>query len=213
MDKISGTSIAVPLILRRMPIEDGVEPPDAELVRRAQGGERDAFALLYRRHQAVLYRFAYAMTNSATLADDVVQDVFLALMRDLGRYVPERAPLRTYLFGVARNVARNKSRSVWRLLSLDYANEASGSDDPEAALSTSEDTRNLRRCLGALPARYREVIVLCDLQELDYADAATVLAVPVGTVRSRLHRGRQMLLERLRRRQDATVRPVKRVLI
>ena len=195
-----------------MPIEDAVEPPDGELVRRAQHGEREAFALLYRRHQAVIYRFALAMTRSAVAAEDVVQDVFLALMRDLERYDPGRASLRTYLFGVARNVVRFRSRSVWRLLSLDQVAEAAGADDPGAALSASEDTRHLRRCVGALPGRYREIIVLCDLQELDYADAATVLGVPVGTVRSRLHRGRQMLLERLRRRPDATVSHPKRIL-
>lgn len=196
-----------------MAIEDAVEPPDAELVRRALGGERDAFALLYRRHQGAVYRFACAMTGSATLGEDVLQDVFLALMRDLERYDPGRGPLRTYLFGVARNVARSRSRSFWRLLSLDHADETAGADDPGAALSASEDTRHLRRCLRALPGRYREVIVLCDLQELDYAGAATVIGVPVGTVRSRLHRGRQMLLERLRRRQDTPVPQAKRVLI
>jgi RNA polymerase sigma-70 factor, ECF subfamily len=195
-----------------VPLEDGGKPPDGVLVRRAQGGEREAFALLYRRHQAVIYRFACAMTGSAAVAEDVVQDVFLALMRDLARYDPDRAPLRTYLVGIARNVIRFRSRSVRRLLSLDHAGEAASADDPGAALSASEDTRHLRRCLSALPGRYREVIVLCDLQELDYADAATVLGIPVGTVRSRLHRGRQMLLERFRR-QDAPVPHAKRVLI
>jgi RNA polymerase sigma-70 factor, ECF subfamily len=195
-----------------VPIEDGVDPPDDELVRRAQGGEREAFALLYRRHHPVIYRFACAMTGSAAAAEDVVQDVFLALMRDLERYDRDRASLRTYLVGIARNVIRFRSRSVRRLLSLDQAGEAASADDPGAALSASEDTRHLRRCLGALPGRYREVIVLCDLQELDYADAATALGIPVGTVRSRLHRGRQMLLERFRR-QDAPVPHAKRVLI
>lgn len=196
-----------------MPIEDGVEPPDVELLRRAQSGEREAFAVLYRRHQAVVFRFAFAMTGSAAGAEDVVQDVFLALMRDFERYDPGRAPLRTYLFGVARNVARSRSRRVRRLLSLDHAADAAGPDDPGAALSASEDTRHLRHCLGALPGRYREVIVLCDLHELDYAEAATVLGVPVGTVRSRLHRARQMLLERFRRLRDTTVPHAKRVLI
>ena len=196
-----------------MPIANGGEPPDVELVRRAQHGEREAFALLYRRHQAVIYRFACAMTGSAALAEDVVQDTFLALMRDLHRYDPERAPLRAYLFGVARNVARYRLRSVWRLMPLEHAGETAGPDDPAAALSARENTRHLRRCLLALPGRYREVIVLCDLQELEYADAATVLGVPVGTVRSRLNRGRQMLLDRLRHQQGATVARVRKVLI
>jgi RNA polymerase sigma-70 factor (ECF subfamily) len=187
--------------------------PDVELVARAREGEREAFALLYRRHQAFVYRFACGMTGSSGLAEDVVQDVFLALMRDLDRYDPELAPLRTYLVGIARNVARYKTRGLWRLLSLDVAAEAVGQDDPSAALASTEESRHLRRCLGALPVRYREVIVLCDLQEQNYADTASMLGVPVGTVRSRLHRGRQLLLERLRRRQGDRLPATSRVAI
>jgi len=200
-----------PLILTRVPVEDAPEPSDPELVERARGGEREAFGFLYRRHQAYVYRFARAMTGSAALAEDIVQEVFLALMRDLDRYDASRAGLRTYLFGVARNLARYKTRSLRRLISLDQVEEAVGRDDPAAALSSNEETRHLRRCLGALPARYREVIILCDLQELDYAETAVVLKVPIGTVRSRLHRGRRLLIERLRRRDGVPV--AKRCLI
>jgi RNA polymerase sigma-70 factor (ECF subfamily) len=200
-----------PLILTRVPVEDAPEPSDPELVERARGGEREAFGFLYRRHQAYVYRFARAMTGSAALAEDIVQEVFLALMRDLDRYDASRAGLRTYLFGIARNLARYKSRSLRRLISLDQVEEAVGREDPAAALSSNEETRHLRRCLGALPARYREVIILCDLQELDYAETAVVLKVPIGTVRSRLHRGRQLLIERLRRRDGLPV--AKRCLI
>ena len=200
-----------PLILTRVPVEDAPEPSDPELVERARGGEREAFGFLYRRHQAYVYRFARAMTGSPALAEDIVQEVFLALMRDLDRYDASRAGLRTYLFGIARNLARYKTRSLWRLISLDQVEEAVGREDPTAALSSNEETRHLRRCLGALPSRYREVIILCDLQELDYAETAVVLKVPIGTVRSRLHRGRQLLIERLRRRDGVPV--AKRCLI
>jgi RNA polymerase sigma-70 factor, ECF subfamily len=199
------------LILTRVPVEDVPEPTDQELVERARGGEREAFGFLYRRHQAYVYRFARTMTGSAALAEDIVQDVFLALMRELDRYDTGRAMLRTYLFGIARNLARYKTRGLRRLIPLDQVEEAGGWDDPGAAFSSSEETRHLRRCLGALPARYREVIILCDLQELDYAETAVVLNVPMGTVRSRLHRGRQLLLERLRRRDGQPV--AKRCLI
>lgn len=181
-------------------MEDAAEPSDPELVERARGGEREAFASLYHRHQAYVYRFARAMTGSSPVAEDIVQEVFLALMRDLKRYDAARAGLRAYLFGIARNLARYKARSVRRLISLDQVEEVSAFEDPGAALSANQETRRLRRCLAGLPARYREVIILCDLQELDYAATAVVLGVPIGTVRSRLHRGRQMLIERLRPR-------------
>lgn len=188
-----------------MPVEDAAEPSDPELVERARGGEREAFGFLYRRHQAYVYRFARAMTGSSSLAEDVVQEVFLALMRDLDRYDAGRAALRTYLFGIARNVSRYKLRGLRRLLPLDDADEAATVDDPAAALSATDETRHLRRCVRGLPARYREVIVLCDLQELDYAETAVVLNVPIGTVRSRLHRGRQLLLDRMRRSDGLAV--------
>ena len=194
-------------------MEASSDPPDSDLVARARRGEREAFALLYRRHQAFVYRFARGMTGSSALAEDVVQDVFLALMRDLDRYEPDRAPLRTYLFGSARNLARYKARGLWRLLSLDEAADAVGQDDPAAALASTEEARHLRQCLGALPAKYREVIVLCDLQEVNYADTASMLGMPIGTVRSRLHRGRQLLLERLRRRQGEGVPAANRCVI
>jgi len=200
-----------PSILNRVPVEDASESSDPELVERARGGEREAFGFLYRRHQACVYRFARAMTGSPAVAEDIVQEVFLALMRDLERYDATRAGLRTYLFGIARNLARYKARSVRRLISLDQVEEASEFQDPAAALSTSQESRRLRECLAGLPARYREVIILCDLQELDYAATAVVLSVPIGTVRSRLHRGRQLLLKRLQRRNGVPV--AKRCLI
>lgn len=185
--------------LIRVPVEDAAEPSDPELVERARDGDREAFGFLYRRHQAQVYRFARAMTGSSPLAEDIVQEVFLALLKDLDRYDVNRAALRTYLFGIARNLSRYKLRGLRRLLPLDDADESAGFDDPAAALSAGDETRHLRRCVRGLPARYREVIVLCDLHELDYADTAVVLNVPIGTVRSRLHRGRQLLLDRMRR--------------
>jgi RNA polymerase sigma-70 factor (ECF subfamily) len=198
-------------ILSRVPVEDAAEPSDQELVERARGGEREAFGFLYRRHQAYVYRFTRAMTGSSPLAEDIVQEVFLALMRDLDRYDASRAALRTYLFGIARNMSRYKLRSLRRLLPLDDTEEAVGCEDPAATLSANDETRQLRRGVRGLPARYREVIILCDLQEFDYADAALVLNVPIGTVRSRLHRGRQLLIRRMRRSDGLAV--AKRCLI
>ena len=195
----SGTSLLDPLILNRVAVEDAPEPSDHDLVERARGGDREAFGFLYRRHQAHVYRFARAMTGSSALAEDIVQEVFLALMRDLDRYDASRGALRTYLLGIARNLSRYRTRSLRRLVALDLAQEPVGNDDPAEAMSANEEMRHLRRCLRGLPSRYREVIILCDLQELDYAQTAIALNVPIGTVRSRLHRGRQLLIERLRR--------------
>jgi RNA polymerase sigma-70 factor (ECF subfamily) len=189
-------------MIRQVALDASPAPTDLALIERAQRGDKEAFALVYRRYQAPVFQFARALTGSASVAEDVVQDVFMLLMRDLGRYDAMRGTLKTYLFGIARNLARNKARSVRRLLSLGDRDDWTAPGDPTAALAASEELTHLRRCLNALPMGYREVLVLCHLHEMDYADAAVVLNVPIGTVRSRLHRGRQMLLDRFRRRDQ-----------
>ena len=87
-------------------IEDAAES-DQALVERTAAGDREAFAALYRRHQGAVYRFARLMTGSPSAAEDIVQEVFLVLMKDASRYEKERAALTTYLFGVARRVTRH----------------------------------------------------------------------------------------------------------
>ncbi len=181
------------------------DPPDADLVERALGGERDAFAAIYCRYQAIVYRFARCMTGSAVAAEDVTQEVFVALMRDLARYQPQRAGLSTYLYAVARNVTRARLRREQRFVNLDRVSfegsQPVGPDDPSAALVRSQDLSRLRKAIVGLPARYREVVILCDLHGLSYAEAAGVINTPVGTLRSRLHRARNLLVEHLRRRE------------
>jgi RNA polymerase sigma-70 factor, ECF subfamily len=188
------------------------EPADAELVRRALAGERDAFEGIYRRYHAVVYRFARMMSGSAAVAEDVTQEVFVALMRDLGRYEPQRAGLATYLYGVARNVTRARLRKEQRFVNLDEvsgdATEPVGPDNPSEALAHSQDLLRLRRAIVSLPSRYREAVILCDLHDLSYAEAAAVLGSPVGTVRSRLHRARSLLAQRFHSRESCSRRHV-----
>jgi len=178
------------------------EPADADLIERARDGERDAFEMIYRRYQAIVYRFARSMTGSAPMAEDVTQEVFVALIKDLARYEPNRASLSTYLYGVARNITRARLRREEQFVKLEHVSsngsEPAGADDPSAALTRSQAVICLRRAIASLPSRYREVVVLCDLHGLSYAAAADVIHTPVGTVRSRLHRGRSLLIERLR---------------
>jgi RNA polymerase sigma-70 factor, ECF subfamily len=181
------------------------KPPDADLVERARDGDRDAFEAIYCRYHAIVYRFARSMTGSVAMAEDVTQEVFMALMRDLARYDPQRARLSTYLYGVARNVTRARLRREPRVVRLDdlFSNgsEPLSPDDPSAALARSEDLLRLRHAIIRLPSRYREVVILCALHELSYTEAAAVIGMPVSTIRSRLHRGRTLLVERLRSSQ------------
>jgi RNA polymerase sigma-70 factor (ECF subfamily) len=178
---------------------------DADLIRRAAAGDRDAFGAIYERYRTGVYRFARLMTGSDATADDVTQEVFVTLMHTLPQYDLRRADLLTYLYGIARNVTRNRLRRERRFIPLDAAAGAADSraGDPCAAVSHSQEIALLRRAIRQLPSRYREAIILCDVHGLSYADTARVLAVPVGTVRSRLSRARLRLAAELREQPSA----------
>ena len=180
-------------------------PPetDDELLIRIRNGDEEAFAALYRRRQAAIFRFALHMSGSTPAAEDVVQEVFLVLLREGCGFDPERGTLSGYLYGIARKLVLRhveRGRSDVALESdLDDGAlpELAVTDDPLVALTEREGIETLRRAVQALPRRYREVVVLCDLEEVDYADAAVALGCPIGTVRSRLHRARGLLLDKL----------------
>jgi RNA polymerase sigma-70 factor (ECF subfamily) len=182
---------------------------DDELVAAAARGDAAAFAALFRRHRGDVYRFALHLTGSPAAADDVTQEVFLTVMRDASRYEEGRATVKAWLCGIARNHARRRVDRERMLLPL-LASREDGHDaqrltervtvvetDPVTEMTRSERVEAVRRAVLRLPFKYREVIVLCDLQELSYADAAAAIGCAVGTVRSRLHRGHALLAQKL----------------
>ena len=147
-----------------------------------------------------MYRFALHLGGSSAVAEDVVQEVFLAVMADAGRYQPGRSSVKAWLSGIARNQARrhlDTDRHGTALDEVAVALEVAAPGDVLGDLTREERLAALRRAVTNLPLRYREVVVLCDLQELSYADAASVLECAVGTVRSRLHRGRALLAAKM----------------
>jgi RNA polymerase sigma-70 factor, ECF subfamily len=177
------------------------EPADYELLRRAAEGERQAFELVYHRYHQVVYRFARAMTGRPDAAEDVTQEVFIALIKELPRYDPARAGFTTYLYGIARNLSRDRWRRTQRRLALEAIGleKRSTTDDPFDLIERAQAATQVHRALRGLPLRYREVIILCDLHGLSYAEAALVVRSSVGSVRARLHRARQLLRQRLSR--------------
>jgi RNA polymerase sigma-70 factor (ECF subfamily) len=186
---------------------DRLPGADDEPILLIAGGDREAFAWLYRRYRGDVYRFAAHMSGSAAVADDLVQDVFVAVIEDVARYQLGRSGVLPWLLGIARNHVR-RWRSQRPALPLpDDESPASQrlavTPDPLRDMSQTRNTVALRRALLELPTRYREAIVLCDLQELSYADAADALHCAVGTVRSRLHRGRALLARRLSNEEDS----------
>ncbi len=192
---------------------------DDELLDRIRSGDEPAFVSLYRRRQGAIYRFALHLCGSAVAAEDITQEVFLALIREGCGYDPSRGTLAGYLFGIARKLvlrflARGRSDVALETDLDDFAvPELAVFDDPLVDLTRRESVDALWRAVLALPRRYREVVILCDLEELDYSDAAGALGCPVGTVRSRLHRARALLLEKLQfgRNAQAAVRTFKPV--
>jgi len=168
---------------------------DEELLLCLQQGDEQAFTLLYRRRQGAIYRFALHMTGDLVIAEDITQEVFLSLLGGRSTFDSERGPLAAFLFGVARKHILKRLRPQKEV----YAEEdCSIHDDVLSNLVRRETVDQVRRAVLSLPPVYREVVVLCDLEESSYEDASMTLECPVGTVRSRLSRGRAMLAQKLR---------------
>lgn len=197
---------------------DAAELPDELLLERLAAGDEEAFRALYRRHHGPLYRFALHMTGRNEAAEEVVQETFMVLIRGSGKFDPGRGELAGFLFGIARNHVRRFLDADGRYQGLpDEGPDALAghgpvplqpdAPDPTARLIQSETVAQVRRAVLSLPERYREVVTLCDLEEMEYERAASILNCPVGTVRSRLNRAREMLAEKLRVTLDPSPAP------
>ncbi len=178
---------------------------DSELLRSMLAGDEEALTLLYRRRQSGVYRFALQMSGSKTIAEDVTQEVFLFLMREGHVFDPARGSVSAFLLGVARNHVLRRLRVEQLLAPLgDDSDEdapflhASSDLCPLDDLTRAETIDSVRKAVLSLPSKYREVVVLCELQDVSYGETAEILGCAIGTVRSRLHRARALLLEKLR---------------
>ena len=175
---------------------------DEDLVAAVAAGDREAFGALYRRRRPDVYRFAMHMIGATGAAEDVAQDVFMTVIHEARRYDPRRARVVAWLLGIARNHARRRltERRYEPLPEADA--EPSIQVDPAEGLARAQQTAALRRALIGLPIVYREAIVLCDLQGLSYQEAAAAAGCAIGTVRSRLSRGRAMLTAAMKDKGD-----------
>ncbi|MBV9303685.1 MAG: sigma-70 family RNA polymerase sigma factor [Acidobacteriaceae bacterium] len=175
------------------------ELSDGELLNLSDKGSEDAFLILFRRHEGSVFRFALHMSGRRETAEEVTQEVFLMLLRKHKRYTEERGGLQAYLIGAARNIVRRhliKDR-ISRARMLDGRSAIKPNLDEE--LSRDQELEALRAAILRLPVNYREVVVLCELENASYAEAAHQLGCAIGTVRSRLHRARAILAAKLRR--------------
>jgi RNA polymerase sigma-70 factor (ECF subfamily) len=189
---------------------------DRTLVERLTRGDAEAVELLMARFSDRVYRVAYGITRNSADAEETVQDVFLTVLRQIGRF-EGRSALGTWIYRIAANTALNKRRGKRREVevSLDEllpaflpdghrAGErawvlADWSPRPDEELLGSEGRAALGRALEALPEHYRAVIVLHDVEELPNETVASMLGESLAAVKSRLHRARMVLREELTR--------------
>lgn len=174
---------------------------DAILCRRLSVGDEQAFTVLYQRHSPIVYRYARSLGGDPTLADEIVQEAFLVLIRRPASFDPQRGELTPWLLGVARRMLAKRRSLDARALPLDVEGPQGDPPAPDLdaleALTRQERMACLRHAIEGLPSEFREVITLCDLEEISYQQAAEILETPVGTVRSRLHRARGLLARKL----------------
>ena len=168
---------------------------DEELFQLMREGDQKAFADLYDRREPQLYRYALHSLGDPSAAEEIAHEVFVELMRTDSRYDAARGPLEAWMYGVARNLVRMFRRRG----PVEEPVDTAFHHDIVGGMIREESLVALRAALLELPERYREAVVLCDLEERNYDEAAQIMNCPVGTIRSRLHRARAMLANRLRK--------------
>ncbi len=177
------------------------EPTDTELVRSVRGGDKEAFAELYRRRHGNIYRFALHMTGRPEMADDVAQETFMVLINNSAAYDETKGAVNSFLLGIARNQVLSRLRQERPHVPVDEHHEEIDHGvlmrSHLSSFARREKIDAVRKAILSLPEHYREVVILCELQEVSYAETAHVLNCAVGTVRSRLHRARAMLADKL----------------
>jgi RNA polymerase sigma-70 factor (ECF subfamily) len=191
---------------------------DVGLLERARRGDEEAFSRLFARYQRAVYRYAVYMAGRDA-ADDIVQETFLVVLQQPGRTDAPRGAVLAYLIGIARHrVLKRLSARHERPGKQEYEQAHDTVEDsavtvwpPDAHhssvlddLTRTETIDAVRAAVRALPAAYREAIVLCELQEMPYAEAAEAIGCPIGTVRSRLHRAKALLMAALQTKEMRT---------
>ena len=179
-------------------LSDRLQATDAALAARLACGDSAALTPLYQRHRGQVYRFALLWSGSAAVAADTTQDVFVHLLTRAADYAPERGPLQPWLLGITRNFVHRRTGADARYVAAADDDAEPPPPDfeataPEAALDAQRELARLRTAIAALPPHYRDVLVLVELAERSYAEAAAICGCELNTVRSRLSRARGLL--------------------
>lgn len=175
------------------------EPSDAMLIARIATGDRGAVQVLFSRHHLRVRRFAARLTGDEALADDLLNEVFLDVWRQAGRF-EARSSVTTWLLAITRNKAyATRRRRSDAPLDEDFAaGLTDDADDPEVQLQKRDKGTILRQCLNALSVEQREVMDLVYYQELSIQEVAEIVGIPENTVKSRMFNARKRLGELLK---------------
>jgi RNA polymerase sigma-70 factor (ECF subfamily) len=172
------------------------QPSDADTAQRIAAGDRVALADLYAREAPRVYRYALAMSGSEAIAADVTQDTFMAFAHKPGGYDPVKGALQGYLMGVARHHVLATLRQTHDPLDT-VADEPVDADDPDSVLIAKTTHAQLMAAIAQLPVVFREALILVELREMSYAQAAALAGIELNTLRTRLHRAKKRLAELL----------------
>ncbi len=180
--------------------------PDSELLSRVIDGDLAAFDVLVDRYKARLLNFVFRFIGDKEVAEDIVQETFLRAYRKRTQY-EAIANFSTWLFTIAGNLAKTelRRRKRWRLLSLDWNDETQTGFDiadesyrPDRVIESELIQWSIQRAIDSLPLNYKQVVILRDIDGMSYQDIAKIVGCPVGTVKSRVNRGRLRLQKKLK---------------
>ena len=176
---------------------------EQELIARCQANEGDAFAMLVERYQRYVYRLSYSLTGNAADADDLAQDAFINIIKGIGNF-KGRSSLTSWIYVVVLNTFRDSKRRAARRPTTSLEAQPGGADQQPTPIWEQGDTllqkelaQVLQHALVQVPIDFREVVVLYDVLGHSYEEIARMLGLPMGTVKSRLHRGRAFMREKL----------------
>ena len=184
-----------------------MKPLDTRLAKLARKGDQRAFAEMVAIYKDKLFQLGYRMTDNRQEAEDVVQETFLRVFRNLDRY-DENQKFSTWIFRIATNLCIDRLRKRKITYSLDaestehegldgYAMLPGDERTPESELMLSETQRLVRDAIAALPVKYKSVMVLRYMHDLSLQEIADILEIPVTTVKTRAHRGREFMRKKL----------------
>ena len=165
-----------------------------ELYRQSKKGDQQAFAELYERYATALYRYALHLSESPAVAEEITHELFLQLIGPYSGFDEQRGTLEAYLYGAVRNLVRVARRN--RIFA--QSENQAADDDILGDLIRDQRAAALYAAIRELPPQYRDAVLLCELEEKSYEEAARILGCPIGTVRSRLHRARLLLAARMK---------------